>query len=75
MTTNLAPLPTGLPAGAAPASTRQQTMAGDRRGKRPTGTKSDESGHHPRRTPHDHLCTCGRLREECVRDRVRALWA
>jgi hypothetical protein len=36
---------------------------------------AEENGHHPGRKPNDHLCTCGKLREECVRDRVRALWA
>jgi hypothetical protein len=33
------------------------------------------AGHHRRQPPDDHLCTCGRLRADCVRDAVRALWA
>lgn len=76
MSTHMAPLPTSLPFGAArAASTRQQTTARGVRGKRPTGGMAEEAGHHPGRKPNDHLCTCGKLREECVRDRVRALWA
>jgi hypothetical protein len=31
-------------------------------------------GHHRRKRPDDHLCVCGRLRDECVRSAVRALW-
>lgn len=30
--------------------------------------------HHARPAPNDHLCGCGRLRDECVRDTVRAVW-
>ena len=30
--------------------------------------------HHAQRAPDEHLCTCGRIREVCVRDEVRALW-
>jgi len=30
--------------------------------------------HRPRPAPDNHLCTCGRAREDCVRDLVRALW-
>lgn len=71
MSTHLAPLPTGLPAGAA-LSSGQETTARGPQGKRPTGAEDD--AHHLGRRPNDHLCTCGRLREECVRDRVRALW-
>ena len=75
MSAQLAPLPTSLPTGAArAASTNQQTTARRVRGKRPASTMAVE-GHHPRRKPHDHLCTCGKLREECVRDHVRALWS
>ncbi len=32
-------------------------------------------GHHRRKRPDDHLCICGRLRDECVRAAVRALWS
>ncbi len=32
-------------------------------------------GHHRRKRPDDHLCVCGRLRDECVRAAVRALWS
>jgi len=35
----------------------------------------DQVGHHPRKPPHEHLCACGKLREECVRDTVRSLWS
>jgi len=31
-------------------------------------------GHHTREAPEEHMCTCGRVREVCVRDEVRALW-
>lgn len=31
--------------------------------------------HHARPAPEDHLCTCGKLREECVRSTVRTVWA
>jgi hypothetical protein len=31
--------------------------------------------HHARPAPEEHLCTCGRLREDCVRSTVRALWS
>jgi len=31
--------------------------------------------HHAHKAPNEHLCTCGRLREECVRDAVRDLWS
>jgi hypothetical protein len=24
--------------------------------------------------PKEHLCTCGKLREQCVRETVRAMW-
>src|SRR5215467_8988757 len=30
--------------------------------------------HHARPAPDDHRCTCGRIREACVRDEVRAFW-
>jgi hypothetical protein len=30
--------------------------------------------HHRREEPDEHLCTCGRLRAECVRDSVREIW-
>lgn len=30
--------------------------------------------HHRQPTPDDHLCTCGRLRDDCVRDSIRDLW-
>ena len=31
--------------------------------------------HHPQPAPEEHLCTCGRIREACVHDEVRALWS
>ena len=31
--------------------------------------------HHPQLAPDEHLCTCGRLRADCVRDAVRGLWS
>lgn len=31
--------------------------------------------HHRQAAPLDHLCTCGRIREACVHNEVRALWA
>ena len=39
-----------------------------------TGAGRDE-GHHAGAAPDEHLCTCGRLREDCVRDTVRAVWS
>jgi len=33
-----------------------------------------DSVHRPRPAPDTHLCTCGRLREACVRRTIRALW-
>ncbi|MBV1848775.1 hypothetical protein [Catellatospora tritici] len=30
--------------------------------------------HHRRPAPDDHLCTCGQLRDDCVRDTIRTLW-
>lgn len=42
---------------------------------KPSGaTKPTTTGHRPQDGPDDHLCSCGRLRERCVRDTVRALW-
>jgi len=41
---------------------------------RPTDAGTD-TGHHPRGAPTEHLCTCGRLREDCVREAVRAVWS
>jgi hypothetical protein len=46
----------------------------------PAAGRRDEVGgvgpqaHHRREAPDDHLCACGRLRTDCVRDAVRALW-
>jgi hypothetical protein len=31
--------------------------------------------HHPRPEPSAHMCTCGKVREACVHDEVRALWS
>jgi hypothetical protein len=73
MSTQLAPLPTSLPTEAARAASRtQESTAGRGRGNRP-GAPAEK--HHPQRRPNGHLCTCGKLREQCVRDRVRALWS
>ncbi|MBB5869763.1 hypothetical protein F4553_003142 [Allocatelliglobosispora scoriae] len=46
----------------------------------PTGTDDDAAAapdgqHHPLAEPDEHQCSCGRLREECVRDTVRSLWS
>jgi hypothetical protein len=30
--------------------------------------------HHPQPEPTAHLCTCGKVREACVHDEVRAFW-
>jgi hypothetical protein len=30
--------------------------------------------HHPQAKPQDHMCTCGKVREACVRNEIRALW-
>lgn len=35
---------------------------------------SDLEIHHPQDEPMDHLCTCGKVREACVHDEIRALW-
>lgn len=31
--------------------------------------------HHRLPEPDEHLCSCGRLREDCVRDAVRTMWS
>jgi hypothetical protein len=31
--------------------------------------------HHPQPAPDEHLCACGRLRADCVREAVRGLWS
>jgi hypothetical protein len=31
--------------------------------------------HHPQPEPSAHLCTCGKVREACVRNEVRAFWS
>lgn len=31
--------------------------------------------HHPQDKPQDHMCTCGKVREACVHDEIRALWS
>jgi hypothetical protein len=36
--------------------------------------KPAEPAHHPQPKPHDHMCTCGKVREACVHDEIRALW-
>ncbi|GIG00642.1 hypothetical protein Cci01nite_57350 [Catellatospora citrea] len=33
-----------------------------------------EAEHHRQPEPDEHLCTCGRLRDDCVRDTIRDLW-
>lgn len=39
-------------------------------------TEASTSGpHHRRAEPDDHLCSCGGLRDTCVRSAVRTLWA
>jgi hypothetical protein len=51
-------------------------------GSRPTSGGSSIGGqpaapgeHRLRDAPDDHLCGCGRLRADCVRDTVRGLWS
>jgi hypothetical protein len=76
MSTQMASLPVGPSAGTArsPRSAErpdaQETTARGHRGKR-----APRAEHRPCGKPQGYLCTCGRLREVCVRDRVRALWA
>jgi hypothetical protein len=31
--------------------------------------------HHSQPAPADHLCTCGKIREACVNDEIRAMWS
>jgi hypothetical protein len=31
--------------------------------------------HHPQAEPAAHLCTCGKVREACVHDEIRAFWS
>jgi hypothetical protein len=31
--------------------------------------------HHPQPEPAAHLCSCGKVREACVHDEVRAFWS
>jgi hypothetical protein len=31
--------------------------------------------HHPQPAPSDHMCTCGKVREACVHDEIRAFWS
>jgi hypothetical protein len=63
MSIQMAPLPARFSA----TDTDQTTTPGPA----PAG----EVGHQYRERPNEHLCSCGKLREECVRDRVRALWS
>ena len=30
--------------------------------------------HHPSPKPAEYMCTCGKVREACVHDEIRALW-
>jgi hypothetical protein len=30
--------------------------------------------HHPKPEPAEHMCTCGKVREACVHEEIRALW-
>ncbi|MEV6526708.1 hypothetical protein [Longispora sp. NPDC051575] len=30
--------------------------------------------HHPQPPPDEHLCTCGKLREECLRDQLHDMF-
>lgn len=39
-----------------------------------TGAASTDDQHRPRPAPAQHMCTCGRLRERCVRETVRDVW-
>lgn len=69
MSTQMAPLPVtkaGPVEKTRPAPTGKTTTS--------RSGQDGQVGHHTRKSPNGHLCTCGRLREECVRDTVRALW-
>ncbi|HEY2794176.1 MAG TPA: hypothetical protein VGJ28_17555 [Micromonosporaceae bacterium] len=57
------PEPTGLflePGPASPAAVRPPSPA---------------VTHHQQPEPAEHLCTCGKVREACVHDEIRAFWA
>jgi hypothetical protein len=32
------------------------------------------TAHHPKPAPAGYMCTCGKVREACVHDEIRALW-
>lgn len=62
------------PTTAAPPSGKADARSG-KAAARSGGDGGWPTGHHARKPPDDHLCTCGKLREDCVRDTVRALWS
>ncbi len=33
------------------------------------------AGHRRRSAPDDHLCTCGKLRDQCLREAIHLLWS
>jgi hypothetical protein len=73
-------VPTAIPGEpAAPAdpsgATAGQGVVRHRRADRDGPHRSRGSGHRPRPAPEQHRCSCGRLRDQCVRDVVRRLWS
>jgi hypothetical protein len=64
MFTQIAPLPLDKEA---PTSDKKKSTRRSVRG--------EQVGHHAQQGPCEHLCACGRLRDECVRDTVWSLWA
>jgi len=61
MSNQSAPLPDGEPLFLAPVM--------------PPGTGPATATHHPQPAPAAYMCTCGKVREACVHDEVRALWS
>jgi hypothetical protein len=41
----------------------------------PAGALPPPAAHHPQPEPSAYMCTCGKVREACVHDEVRALWS
>jgi len=62
MSTHMAPLPLA----------KKKTTSRSRPDEQAPGHRPE---HHARKAPNQHLCSCGRLREKCVRDAVRDLWS
>ncbi|NUR74402.1 MAG: hypothetical protein HOU81_26630 [Hamadaea sp.] len=68
MSTQIAPLPLAKTVPTKKSASTKKTTTNRSR-------EDGQVGHHARKRPHEHLCTCGRLREDCVRDTVRAVWS